>query len=110
MVIMVGIGVYLEMDIEEMEIDEKLKNLDAIRVDIANVIKLFESILHYEIYPDVYQNKDADNYKVQWSELELKELLKEKARTLQHNLKSNEIGSDERYDALLVVLVKLQKD
>ena len=104
MVISIAIGFYDENP-KKKEITGYLKNLDGVRVDINNSVKLFgKESLNYQIYPNIYYDQNIDDYKAYWEETELVEFLKTKSVELEYNLLINQEKSSDRYDGLVVII------
>ena len=86
MVITVGIQFYDENP-KEPEIDGYLNNLDGIRIDIKNCIRLFKDALNFKVYPLEYEIQDEELYKAYWTKHELQRFLESQAIKLESNLK-----------------------
>eukprot|EP01084_Bolivina_argentea_P172770 299237_1 len=74
-VICIGIGFYDEYP-KKPEINGQLTDLDGVRIDINNVIKLFVETLNYDLFPN-YLNDNVNTYKSEWTYNEIIDFLKQ---------------------------------
>merc|ERR1719242_881279 len=87
MVIMVAIGEYDD--------PEATPNLTAyLQHDVKNVVQLFGDRLNYEVHPS-YDLNDGNSIKMQWTKIEIEQLLSQKSNKLTNNI--------DDYDGLVVV-------
>ena len=67
MVIPIVIGYYDANPISS-EVMGYLKDLDGVRIDVHNAIRLFgKNKLNYSVYPKSYYNQDDTSYKAFWN-------------------------------------------
>ena len=100
MTIVIGIGEYEEYPFSP-EIHGVVENLPSIRIDIRNILRLFKDKLGYNIFPN-YKYEHENSFRLNWTQDELIEFLKEKSIELENNLRQD--NSFDKFDGLIVML------